>query len=84
MRDSIVSLESAVKVGDLVKMKDSTSIDLWGVANKVGIVTEISEPSVQHPGEVVTALFEAVGIEGLPSRLLEVVNEVQELPYEEA
>jgi len=76
---SIASTGSAVKVGDLVRVKFTARIGEADLSGKAGIITEISEPTPVLPYQVVTVAFEDGVYDGIISGILEVISEVDDL-----
>jgi len=64
-----------VKVGDLVRMRFSSSIDSHDLTGKSGIITELSDPTPVMPYRVATIAFGEIVCDGIPSRMLEVISE---------
>jgi hypothetical protein len=62
-----------VKVGDLVKLR--RGYDLWWGDESVGVLTDLSEPTLMFPFQVATVAFGTQIFEGVSTRSLEVVSE---------
>ena len=64
-----------MKVGDLVKFCGwSPSLEQWD-DKRVGVITELSEPTPIFPFQVATVVFETHVLDGISVDVLEVVNE---------
>ena len=66
------------KVGDLIRLAHSASTDGIDLMNKTGIITELSRPSPTFPYQVATIAFDNIVCDGIPIRMIEVLNEKKE------
>ena len=63
------------KVGDLVRLTHSAKIGDTDLSDKTGIVTSVSIPSPTLPYQVAAIIFDDVVYDGIPMRMVEVINE---------
>ena len=62
-----------MKVGDLVRFR--RGYDLWWGTECVGVIADMSEPTLMFPYQVATVAFDRQIFEGVSTRSLEVINE---------
>jgi len=60
-----------VKVGDLVRIKGK----ILPSSKKLGVITDLSEPTPMFPFQVAAVTYDDGVIEGISIRILEVVSE---------
>jgi hypothetical protein len=65
-----------VKVGDLVRFRLNRLTDESPITPlKVGVITDLSEPTPMFPLQVATVAFDTAILDGISTRSLEVISE---------